>query len=282
MLLVRRLQNKPAFKSIGIAGLGLIGGSFAKAFAALGVDIYGLDSSDDTLSCAQNSGVFVSVTGNADTFLDYPLDLIYICLPVKASINFIGLLLSRAVDTAVTDSCSTKLSITESSAGLNFCGGHPIRGKEVSGFENSTKTLFLNAKHILTPDRDSSLVADLKNLHESIGMSVSIMSPSQHDEIFAYISHMPHLAAFGLIDLVKETCPSAFDYIGGGFRDFTRIAASDPIMWADIFLDNKTELLKSLDGLECAFQKWRTLINEEKYDELKNLILRTSNIRRGI
>ena len=278
------MQNKHGFSSIGIAGLGLIGGSLAKAFCGAGIQVYGFDIDVQTVKDCAISGVFEGVTDEFDAFAEFPVELIYICLPVKASIEFIKKLGKKGCLIPVTDAASTKVSVMEAAeeAGLDFCGGHPIRGKETSGFANSEAGLFIGARHLLTPAKNIELANRLKYLHESIGMQVSIMDGAEHDTVFALVSHFPHLAAFCLIDTVQSGCPDAFKYIGGGFRDFTRIAASDPVMWADIFKDNSASLLKTIDDFEKTIQKWRSLVEKGDYALLKENILKVSDLRRTL
>lgn len=270
------------FKNIGIAGLGLIGGSFAKAFSANGLNVYGYDTNLPTIEQGAFSGIFEGITNEFDIFIKFPLDLIYICLPVNVALVFIDKLGSANIKIPVTDASSTKKSvcIAAKKANLNFCGGHPIRGKETSGFENSETNLFQNAKHILTPDKNDTLSGVLRLLHESIGMRVFIMDADSHDDIMGLVSHLPHLASFCLMDAVAEKRSEAFNFAGGGFMDFTRIAASDPTMWADIFTDNKNSLLNCISALEKSVKKWKNLIENDDYEKLKQNIQTVSNIRR--
>lgn len=272
------------FQNIGIAGVGLIGGSLAKTFAANGINVYGYDSSPATLERAAMSDIFQGVTDEISAFTQFPMDLIYVCLPVGASLEFIKTLGKAGVQSPVTDGGSSKVSVMKAAfdAGINFCGGHPIKGKETSGFENSEKDFFKNARHILTPGKDCDLTDKLEELHTSIGMKVSLMDAETHDNIFALVSHLPHLASFCLMDTVSERCEEAFAFAGGGFKDFTRIAASDPVMWADIFNDNKDYLLKNIEAFEKSIQKWKNLIKIDNYEELRQNIETVSKIRRQL
>ena len=278
------MQNKHPFKKIGIVGLGLIGGSLAKAFNNTGITIYGYDISVETLKECGVSGIFESVTDDFDTFINYPLDLIYITLPINASLEFIGKLGKEGVGIPTTDGASTKVSIIKaaSEARLNFCGGHPIKGKETSGFKNSDKDLFNGATHILVPTFNLELASQLKVLHESIKMNITFMEPDIHDEVFGLVSHFPHLGAFTLMDLVQNECPDAFEFSGGGFKDFTRIAASDPVMWADIFIDNKDAMINIIDEYIKTINNWRDLIEKKDDIKLKEKILAISNLRKNL
>lgn len=278
------MPNNLPFKSIGIAGIGLIGGSFAKSFACKGIHIYGYDLSKEVLVQAAESGVFQGVTDDFERFVNFPLDLIYICLPVKSAINFINNLGKIKYSKAVTDACSTKSSILKAASDNNlmFCGGHPIKGKEKSGFINADDDLYSGAKHIITSLGFFELDEKIKSLHELINMDVRQMSGKEHDEIFAKVSHLPHFISFCLMDTVLTQNKDALFYAGGGFRDFTRIAASDAQMWSDIFFDNEEALIECVENLEKDIIKWKNMIKEGKDKELYSKIEQVSEQRRKL
>lgn len=278
------MPNNLPFNNIGIAGIGLIGGSFAKSFACKGINIYGYDLSKDVLVQAVESGVFQGVTDEFERFINFPLDLIYICLPVKSAIEFINNLGKHKYNKAVTDGCSTKSSIVKSAKENNllFCGGHPIKGKEKSGFINADNDLYKGAKHILTSIGYSELDEKLEKLHLMLEMDVRKMTPKEHDEIFANVSHLPHLISFCLMDTVLTQNKDALFYAGGGFRDFTRIAASDAQMWSDIFFDNEEALIECVENLEKDIIKWKNMIKEGKAQELYSKIEQVSEQRRRL
>lgn len=272
------------FKNIGIAGLGLIGGSFAKAFACKGIKIYGFDLHKSVLLQAVESRIFEGVTDEFEKFINFPLDLIYICVPVQSAVNFINMLGRASYKKPVTDGCSTKTTILEAAKtnNLYFCGGHPIRGKETSGFINSEADLFSGAKHILTSMGNSELDNALEELHKSINMQVCRMTSYEHDTIFANVSHLPHLISFCLMDTVLNKNKEALSFAGGGFRDFTRIAASDAAMWSDIFMDNKKALLECVANLEKDIIIWKNMIKEDNKKMLFDKIEEVSGERRKL
>ncbi len=282
--MVKKLQS--SFSSIGVVGLGLIGGSFAKAFSISGMDVYGYDVSKETIEMASNSHYFKHVTDELETFLSYDLDLIYICLPMLVSLEFVKTLGKHGVTCAITDAGSVKASIVQiaDEYGLNFCGGHPIRGKETSGFENADEDLYCGALHVLTPceKTDKSLVEKLTVLHEMIQMNVEVMDAHKHDVTFSLISHLPHIAAFSMVETAISTGDSTLEYAGGGFRDFTRIAASDATMWADVFIDNKEQILASIATYERILNDWKTQIEQQDREKLYKHIKDISNIRRTL
>lgn len=273
-----------AFKSIGIIGLGLIGGSFARAFCDRGLSVYGLDGCTSTLAEAAQADIFQALTDDIDQFLKMKSDLIYICVPVEATKAVLKTLSAKRVTTPVTDGASTKSSVCALAGelGLNFCGGHPIAGREVSGFSASVNGLFDNAVHVLTPVAEGFPEDDLRALHEGIGMRVTVMTADKHDLVFGSISHLPHVTAFSLVEAVNRACPEAFSYTGGGFRDFTRIAASNPRMWTDIFLDNDKTVIELIDTYIDLLKSWREDIADKNEEKIYKRIEEASSIRRSI
>lgn len=270
-------------KSIGFIGLGLIGGSLAKAFYKNNIEVYGFDVSKESLGEAASTNIFEGLTDQLDSFLNFDMDLIYICLPVQTSIEILIILNEKSVSVPITDAGSTKSSIQNIANKLKvrFCGGHPIAGKEVSGFTSSDSTLMSDAFHVLTGN-DALLSASLRILHENIGMKVIEMTPAKHDKMFGLISHMPHLVAYSMIELVCKQDADALNYTGGGFRDFTRIAASDPKMWSDIFTDNKDVMLELIDQYIDQLNNWKSTIMNDNYEHMFNAITNVRNRRRKL
>ncbi|MCX8085060.1 MAG: prephenate dehydrogenase/arogenate dehydrogenase family protein [Calditerrivibrio sp.] len=269
--------------NIGIIGLGLIGGSFSKAFKLKDHNIFGLDLDEKTISLAKNSGIFEDVCLEIDDLLKHNLDLLYIALPIEAAKEVVLHLGDIDCDIPITDALSTKESIEKlaSNFDLTFCGGHPIAGREKSGFEHSDPDIFKNAVHILT-NKNAPHYELLEALHKEIGMRVIHMDPKEHDRIFSLVSHFPHLAAFLLVEIVQKKDPEAFSFSGGGFKDFTRIAGSDPTMWSNIFIDNKENLINIIDDYIELLEEWKQLISSQNRKQLYSKIEKISNIRRGM
>jgi len=267
-------------EKIGIIGLGLIGGSLSKAFDEAGFKIYGYDKSLDSISSAVDFGRFEGLTDDMDEFLGFEPDLIYIAVPVKAGIEILHELGRKNIKTLITDACSTKMTVCSEARklGLNFCGGHPIAGKEVSGFANSEAELLKGALHILT-DGDEANMSVLKKLHEKIGMNVKVMNAEYHDEIFGVVSHFPHLISFALMELILKKDKNLLEYTGGGFKDFTRIAASDPVMWSDIFVDNSEHINDVIDEYISVLNDWKRQINKKEKSILMKKIRYVSSAR---
>lgn len=270
--------------AIGIAGLGLIGGSLAKGFAEAGHTLYGFDTGKEALAHAGASGIFEGVTDEKELFFSFPMDCIIVAVPVRPALAFLEDIRTFAPNIPVSDAVSTKASIVQRAAelGLNFCGGHPIAGKETSGFQNADAAIFKNAWHVLTPAGDSPFADMLEELHKSIGMRVVRMDAARHDALFGLISHLPHITAYALMQVVLTTDPDALTYTGGGFRDFTRIAASDPKMWADIFTDNSDAMITLIDRYIALLVDWRERIAAGDHSGLMELIGVLSSARRNL
>ena len=267
---------------IAVCGLGLIGGSLSKSFHESGKTLYGFDIDRNSLAYAASSGIFTGLTDDISELMDFGCDLIYICLPVSACTQLLGELKERNVKTPVTDAASTKRSVMKAASGLNFCGGHPIAGMEVSGFENSTSDLFRGAFHMLCPQAEEFPVEELRKLHLDIGMKVMLMDADRHDRTFGAISHLPHVTAFALVEAVEKIDKEAFSYTGGGFRDFTRIAASNPKMWTDIFTDNKDNMAELIDVYIDMLKLWREQIVSGDTENVSGRIEKARNIRRSL
>ena len=178
------------------------------------------------------------------------------------------------------------LALAENVAGKlpdNFVPGHPIAGSEKHGVAASDPQLFRNHKVILTPvDNTDCLAVDkVSRLWQQMGANVSKLSILHHDQILAQTSHLPHLLAYGLIDTLSQQGDSLeiFDYAAGGLRDFSRIAASDPTMWRDIFHSNKQPLLAVLDRYLDKLAELKLLIEADKTDDLFTLLERAKFAR---
>jgi prephenate dehydrogenase len=165
---------------------------------------------------------------------------------------------------------------------LDFYGGHPISGKEVSGFENASPDLMKGAYHILLNNKNLKKTKLLQELHQSIGMKVIFMDAEEHDLTFGLVSHLPHLMVYSLVELIAEVKIDALDYTGGGFRDFTRIAASDPKMWSQIFVSNKDVMLNILYQYEKVINEWKNFIENEDIDGMFNKIKKVKAIKLNI
>ncbi len=248
------------FDTVVVVGVGLIGGSLALALKKHGLarQIVGISRRPDTLVEAQRLGVIDagSTQLGADTVAD--ADLIFIATPLGAFPAVFERLaqLTMKADCIITDGGSAKQYVIEAAQSAfgcvppNLVPAHPIAGKELSGVAVAEADLYVDHRVIITPTEgtDSTLQARVARMWQAVGACVETMSPQFHDEVFAATSHLPHLLAFLLVDLLNEhpELGNVFKYTAGGFRDFTRIASSDPTMWRDIALYNHAAIAKWL------------------------------------
>lgn len=257
---------------LSIVGLGLMGGSLARAVKEAGLPwrIRGLARNPETRRAALAAGAVDEICAAAAEAAR-EADLVVIALPVRAVPDAARDLAPHlAPGTVVTDVGSSKVALTRGveavlPRGIPFVGGHPIAGTEESGFTASFAGLYRGARCLLTPGATSTpeAVATVRGLWEGVGMRVDVMDAAAHDRILAVISHLPHVVAYALVNAAAQAdagLPGLLSYTGGGFRDFTRIAASHPAMWRDICLDNREEVLRALDEFLDEAGRLRSLI----------------------
>ncbi|WP_105614235.1 prephenate dehydrogenase [Vallitalea okinawensis] len=244
--------------NIGIIGLGLIGGSLAKAIKRSHpqIDIVAFDQNEKSLLLAKEQGIINSYTLTIDSAFS-TRDIIFLCLPVEKNQHVISQLTDLVNSQCIlTDVGSTKNSICEAFNNVDlpctFIGGHPMTGSEKSGFKASKAYLFENAYYILCPNEDvhTDQVALLKGLIESFGALVIIMDAKEHDYVTSAISHVPHVVASSLVAFVESLDEHNLllkQLAAGGFKDITRIASSSPEMWQSICLANSKQIEEQLD-----------------------------------
>mgnify|MGYP000895429574 FL=1 len=240
---------------IGIIGLGFIGGSLAKALhEKLGCrNIVAVDADPRAIELALKEGTitdgFTALCGRI-----YSSGILFICTPVSQAIGYIRDLAGHIPESCViTDVCSTKEEITRYVEAMPkppcFIGGHPMAGAEKSGYASSNAHLFENAWYVLTPCTGASpeALGTLAGIVKGIGGIPVIMSAREHDRVTGSISHLPHIAAAALVNLVVDLDSSSGEMrtlAAGGFRDITRIASSNPALWGNIVTSNKTQILE--------------------------------------
>ncbi len=282
------------FKNIGIVGLGLIGGSLARTIKKrnLADTIVGFGRNQERMQKACGLGLIDEFyVGYEQGFKD--IDLVVLGTPVKTIIHIAREVIPHlSPGTVITDVGSVKAQIVEQieaimPPGLHFIGGHPIAGTENSGFEWSLTDLFEDRKCILTPTDNSNQRAldRLKQFWIQAGSRVICMDVKTHDMILAAISHLPHMVAFSLVNAIvdmEDSKNNILQYSAGGFKDFTRIAASDPVMWRDIALLNKENLIRSIDFFEKALASLKDAIQREDGKNIEELFWKSHDTRRGI
>lgn len=280
-----------AGKKIVIIGLGLIGGSLARALVAAGCDceIVGVGREANVLQQALEDGSISAFTQDVQTACA-DADLVVIAVPVlsvEAMLREIAPVL--APHAIITDVASVKHCVVEDARKVfgsvppNFVPGHPIAGSEQSGYTASKADLFNNRKVILTPLDNTSpeAVALVDALWRITGAEVLHMPVAHHDEVLAATSHLPHLLAFALVETLSQQGESEeiFRYAAGGFRDFTRIASSDPVMWRDIFVTNGEATVKILDKYMADLQTLREVLLAGDAEQLHTIFKRARKSR---
>ena len=284
----RLTSSPPLFKRVYLLGTGLIGGSLALDLKDSGLveTVVGSDSFPERSESALSIGILDEILPMVPEVVSC-CDLVILAVPV---INIREILCAGFErDTLVTDAGSVKgdavsgyREAVAAGRGYRYVPGHPIAGDEKSGPEAARKGLFDGARVILTPvDASEQDVSDISALWEGIGARIKIMDPDEHDEVFAWVSHMPHMAAYAIIESVLARDPDLVDLSGGGLRDYTRIAASNPRMWADIAVANQEKLLIATRGLSDSLNQIISAIEEGDRDRLESVFQRIASVRRS-
>jgi prephenate dehydrogenase len=283
-------KNFGDFKGILIIGLGLIGGSFGGSLKNEGYKgkIYGFDLKNERVKIAEEKNIIDQGFTDLESIPWDQIDLVVIASPVKTFLKVAESIKPFLKEgTIVTDVGSVKGDLVKQMKDIlqpfRFVGGHPIAGTEKEGVENAVIGLFKNKRFIITDDNLDEAVEKIKNLWEDLGSKVEFMNPHDHDFIFASVSHLPHAVAFALvhslIGLSDISKIDLFKYPGAGFKDFTRIAASSPEIWKDIFLENKDNLLKTIEEYQKALEVLKKLIENEDAEGLKKYIAESRDKR---
>jgi cyclohexadieny/prephenate dehydrogenase len=283
------------FERVALIGLGLIGASLSHVMRRekLARHVSGHARTEATRNRAMELGLCQSMH---ETAADAAAgaDLVVLCVPVSACAALaqeIGPVLAPGA--IVTDVGSVKQAVVRDVAphipeGVDLIPGHPIAGTEYSGPDAGFAELFRNRWCILTPPDNANpkAVERLKDFWTACGADVDFMTPEHHDLVLAITSHLPHLIAYNIVttaaDLEQVTSSEVIKYSAGGFRDFTRIAASDPVMWRDVFLNNREAVLEMLGRFSEDLAGLQRAIRWGDGDKLFDLFTRAREIRRGI
>jgi prephenate dehydrogenase len=279
------------FERAAIIGLGLIGGSLARALRDKGLvkEVVGCGRDERNLV----RGVELNVI---DRYTTDPIaavqgaDLVVVAVTLGATSEiFRQIAPALAADVIVTDVGSTKGSVVAAARSClgvalpRFVPGHPIAGGEKSGVEASTAKLFVGHRVILTPVDETapSAVERIRRMWEATGAKISVMDVGHHDEVLAGTSHLPHMLAFALVDCLASSSDHGeiFDYAAGGFRDFTRIASSNPEMWRDIALANRAALTAMCTRFESTLSALKEAIAREDGVTLQAMFARAKQAR---
>ncbi len=288
-------EGKPLFSKMALIGAGLIGSSMAHAARRAGLvgHVSAYIPRAETRAKAEKAGFADSLHDDlSETVKD--ADLVVLATPLGAYADLARQAAPHLMKGAIlTDVGSVKMPVVRDVGpsvpeGVHFVPGHPIAGTEHSGPEAGFATLFDGRWCILTPvpGTDAEAVEKLKDFWERCGSKVDTMDPSHHDLVLAIVSHVPHLIAYNIVgtaaDLETVTQSEVIKYSASGFRDFTRIAASDPTMWRDIFLNNREAVLEMLGRFTEDLAQLQRAIRWGDGDALFNLFTRTRAIRRSI
>ena len=286
---------EPLFGRVVLIGLGLIGSSLARAIMRKGIArvLVAVDGSEAVVARVRELGLADESTTDAAAAVA-GADMVVLCVPVGAN-GAVGALIGPhlAPGCIVSDVGSVKGAVVAALApslpgGVHLVPAHPVAGTEYSGPDAGFATLFHNRWSIVTPPEgaDAGAVEKVCAFWRAIGSNVEVMTPAHHDLVLAITSHVPHLIAYNIVgtaaDLEEVTSGEVIKFSAGGFRDFTRIAASDPTMWRDVFLHNKDAVLEMLGRFNEDLAALQRMIRWGDGDGLFELFTRTRDIRRGI
>lgn len=269
------------FKTVAIVGTGLIGGSIALAIKKkmLAGKVIGVSRHKRSLRLAKKIGAIDA--GSQDIGIIKDADLVILATPVGAILKLaprISKIIAR--DSIVTDVGSTKQEIAVKLEKIfpGYVGSHPLAGSEKRGVDYADASLFKNTLCILTPTKNTNSkgLEKIKKLWQSLGAKVIFLSPKAHDKALSFVSHLPHIAAFSLINTVPK---EHLRFASSGLSDSTRVAASDSQLWSDIFLSNKRNILGAISLLEKNLLKIKSAIKKQDKKLLNNILKKAKEKR---
>lgn len=278
-------------RRLAIIGVGLIGGSLARALRAAGAvgEIVGCGRGRANLERAVQLGVIDRYTHDVGEAVA-AADMVFLAVPLGAMrATFAAMKGHLAADAVITDGGSAKFSVVEDCRAVfgevlpNLVAGHPIAGTENSGVEAAFAELYQNRRIILTPTEGTApeALARVRAMWQACGGEITLMSVAHHDEVLAATSHLPHMLAFGLVDTLarmKEN-DEIFRYAAGGFRDFTRIASSNPVMWRDVCVANRRALGEMMSHYLSEMQELAETIERGDGEQLLEIFTRAKRAR---
>ena len=283
------------FDQISIIGCGLIGSSIFKGLKKVGsikkIITYDNDKSvNEIIKKDKLSDEIFKSAGDAVK----NSDLIIIATPISSFENVLNSIKNDLkTGSILTDTCSVKTGVSKIFEKMNLKNsicipGHPVAGIENSGPKAGFADLFKNRWTILTPSKstDENTVQKVSNFWESLGSKIKIMSDEDHDKILTFTSHLPHVVAYNIVKTSmshdEEVKDDIIKYSAGGLRDFTRIAASDPIMWRDIFIDNSTLIIQAIDKFIRNLDEFKKAISEKDSKKLIEIFEKSKDFRKSI
>ncbi|MCF7926257.1 MAG: prephenate dehydrogenase [Candidatus Izimaplasma sp.] len=275
---------------IGIVGLGLIGGTYAKCLKHYGYHITGIDHNQETIDYALNNTIIDTGSTTAEGYLG-DLDIIFICLYPNDTIKFIkkyhtsfkkGAIISDV--SGIKRNVVFNLDFYNDPETFELVFAHPIAGSEKSGIKHSDKAIFDGANFVITPleTNTEDALGLIETLAKQMGFkNVSYLSPKNHDEIISYTSQLTHIIAIALMNADKKGF-STNKFIGDSFQDLTRIANINDTLWNELFFNNKDFLLRSLKQFEDELGKLKSALEKKDYDTLKQLMQSATEKRRKL
>jgi prephenate dehydrogenase len=279
------------FEQLGLIGCGLMGGSFALAMKRAGLvkRVVGYSKSPSTTERARQMGV-IDVEAPSALLAVSGADIVLLAVPVAATeATFKAIRHLVTANMLVMDVGSTKRDVVDAARRVlrdnvgSFVPAHPIAGKEVSGVDHADAELYRGRQVVLTPieKTQTTQLKKAQELWEALGCHVQQMSPEQHDAAFASVSHLPHLLAFALVHAIVNQ-PQGKEFLslaGPGFKDFTRIAASDPKMWRDVLLANRHELVEQAKMFQRSLHNMLQLAEDGNGEKLEEMLVLASQTR---
>lgn len=277
-------------KHLCIVGLGMIGGSLAGALKKNGFTghISALVRRAETGERGVELGLIEQYALEAEELIPHA-DMIMLAVPMLSMRKQMQAIAPHLTSGAIiTDAGSVKCPFIEDAKAVfgdmgNIVPGHPIAGREKTGVDAADASLYTDRRVLLTPSVDTSqqAVASVEDLWELAGATVESLSPEHHDRVLAATSHLPHVLAYALVDTLatQQEAEEIFRYAAGGFRDFSRIASSDPVMWRDVCLSNRDAILHSIDSLETHLKSLRSAIADSDADTIEKTFLRAKTAR---
>jgi prephenate dehydrogenase len=287
-------MNKPFYDQIAIIGTGMMGTSLGIAIKKNGLcnKIIGIDKNFDNLKAAKKLSAIDSYTDCLKDGISEAV-LIIFAIPILSTFEVAKrIVYAVKKDAVITDIGSTKGELVHKMTELfyghsNYIGSHPITGTEKSGAINAIDGLYDGKKCIITPiEKTERFAVDaIKKFWEFIGSDIIVMDPYEHDRIMARVSHLPHVVAYSLVGSVMEqqrTDNELFKYAGGGLKDYTRIAGSDPVMWRDIFISNSKEILNAIEQFSKTMDRLSRMIKEKDMKGIHDFLEDVKEARRHI
>ena len=289
------MNKNYSYSSVLIVGMGLIGSSIARSLKEnkIAEKVYALDNNEDIINTTNELKIVDDIKNNLNKFT-IQFDIIFICTPLSAYKSIFDQLNNYVKQyTLMTDVGSTKVSVIEDYKSIvdnkyiAFLPAHPIAGLEKSGPEFGFAKLFGNRYCILTPiSNEDKFIEKIASVWKSFGMTTEIMEASRHDRVLAMTSHIPQLIAYSVVgtatDLETQMKDEVIKYSAAGFRDFTRLAGSDPVMWRDIYAKNKEAVLEMLGRFSEDLLTFQKAIRNNDIQFLEEKFSKSKDIRKII